>query len=65
MRSLPQSSMNALLCADADALVGAEWGRPTARRTARRNGYRHRDLDTRVGTIAVAIPKLRKSTYNT
>jgi hypothetical protein len=28
-----------------------------------RNGYRHRDLDTRVGTIAVAIPKLRKGTY--
>ncbi len=27
------------------------------------NGYRHRDLDTRVGTIDVAIPKLRKGTY--
>jgi transposase-like protein len=31
--------------------------------TAQRNGYRHRDLDTRVGTIDVAIPKLRSGTY--
>lgn len=63
MRSLLQSIINALLAADADAVVGAEWGRPSASRSAQRNGYRHRDLDTRVGTIDVAIPKLRKGTY--
>lgn len=63
MRSLLQSIINALLSADADAVVGAEWGRPSPGRTAQRNGYRHRDLDTRVGTIDVAIPKLRKGTY--
>src|SRR5699024_5627773 len=28
-----------------------------------RNGYRTRELDTRVGTIDVAIPKLRQGTY--
>ena len=28
-----------------------------------RNGYRHRDLDTRAGTIDVAIPKLRTGSY--
>ena len=28
-----------------------------------RNGYRHRELDTRVGTIDVAIPKLRAGSY--
>lgn len=64
---LLQNVINALLSADADAdadaVVGAEWGRPSAGRTAQRNGYRHRDLDTRVGTIDVAIPKLRKGTY--
>ncbi|EUA72342.1 transposase, Mutator family protein [Mycobacterium xenopi 4042] len=32
-------------------------------RRAQRNGYRHRGLDTRVGTIDVAVPKLRKGTY--
>ncbi len=63
MRTLLQSIINALLSADAEAVVGAEWGRPSPDRTAQRNGYRHRDLDTRVGTIDVAIPKLRKGTY--
>ena len=63
MRSLLQTMINALLSADADAVVGAEYGRPTPGRTTQRNGYRHRDLDTRVGTIEVAIPKLRKGTY--
>ena len=63
MRSLLQTVINSLLSADADAVVGAEWGRPTAGRTAQRNGYRHRELDTRVGTLDVAIPKLRSGTY--
>ena len=63
MRALLQSIINSLLSADADAVVGAEWGRPTPGCTAQRNGYRHRDLDTRVGTIDVAVPKLRQGTY--
>ncbi len=63
MRQLLQTMINALLSADADAVVGAEWGQPSPGRTAQRNGYRHRDLDTRVGTIDVAIPKLRTGTY--
>ena len=63
MRSLLQSIINTLLSADADAVVGAEYGRPSPGRTTQRNGYRHRPLDTRVGTIDVAVPKLRKGTY--
>ncbi|XKH52873.1 IS256 family transposase [Citricoccus nitrophenolicus] len=63
MRHLLQTVINSLLCADADAVVGAEWGQPATTRTAQRNGYRHRELDTRVGTIDVAIPKLRSGTY--
>ena len=63
MRHLLQSIINSLLSADADAVVGAEYGRPTPDRIAQRNGYRHRPLDTRVGTIDVAVPKLRKGTY--
>ena len=63
MRSLLQTMINALLSADADAVVGAEYGRPTPGRSAQRNGYRHRDLDTRVGTVDVAVPKLRSGTY--
>ena len=63
MRDLLQTMINALLSADADAVVGAEWGKPSPDRVTQRNGYRHRDLDTRVGTIDVAIPKLRQGTY--
>lgn len=32
-------------------------------RTKSRNGYRHRDFDTRAGTLDVAIPKLRSGSY--
>lgn len=56
MRSLLQSIINSLLSADADAVVGAEYGRLSPGRTTQRNGYGHRDLDTRVGTIDVATP---------
>ncbi|MBB5831921.1 IS256 family transposase [Brachybacterium aquaticum] len=63
MRSLLQDVINTLLSADADAVAGAEYGRPSAGRSAQRNGYRHRDLDTRVGTIDVAVAKLRSGTY--
>ena len=63
MRSLLQSIINTLLSGDADAVVGAEYGRPSPGRTAQGNGCWHRDLDTRVGTIDVAIPKLRTGTY--
>ena len=38
MRHLLQQTINALLSADADAVVGAEYGRPSTTRTAQRNG---------------------------
>ena len=63
MRHLLSTVINSLLSAEADAVCGAEWGQPSPDRVNQRNGYRHRDLDTRVGTIDVAIPKLRTGTY--
>ena len=63
MRHLLTTVINALLRAEADAVCGAEWGQASPERTNQRNGYRHRDLDTRVGTIDVAIPKLRSGSY--
>ena len=63
MRSLLPDVIKSLLSADADAVAGAEYGQPSAGLPAQRNGYRHRDLDTRVGTIDVAVPKLRTGTY--
>lgn len=63
MRSMLQTFVNALLSEQADAVCGADYRTRTAERTNRRNGYRHRDLDTRMGTMDVAIPKLREGTY--
>ena len=63
MRSLLQHVIHVLLSADADTVCGAQWGQQDSQRQARRNGYRHRPLDARVGTIDVAIPKLRSGTY--
>jgi len=63
MRELLGTFINALLSAQADAVCGAEYGTRSEERTNRRNGYRHRDLDTRAGTIDVAIPKVREGTF--
>ena len=63
MREMLQTFINALLSADADAVCGAEYGQICADRSNSRNGYRHRDFDTRTGTLDVAIPKLRTGTY--
>ena len=63
LRELLQTFINTLLSAEADAVCGAEYGTITPERTNRRNGYRHRDFDTRAGTLDVAIPKLRTGSY--
>ena len=63
MRELLATFINALLSAQADAVCGAEYGTRSAERVNSRNGYRHRDLDTRAGTIDVAIPKLRQGSF--
>src|SRR3954462_4220037 len=63
MRDLLSTVINALLSAEADAVCGAEYGTSSPERVTSRNGYRHRDLDLRTGTIDVAIPKLRSGSY--
>ena len=59
LRSMLTTFINALMSAEADAVCGAEYGMRGADRVNIRNGYRHRDFDTRAGTLDVAIPKLR------
>lgn len=44
-------------------VCGAEYGTSSPQRVDRRNGYRHRDFDTRAGTIDVAVPTLRHGSY--
>jgi putative transposase len=44
-------------------VCGAEYGQSSPERTNQRNGYRHRDFDTRAGTLDLAIPKLRSGSF--
>jgi transposase-like protein len=63
LRSMLATFINALMSAEADAVCGAPYGLPGPERVNVRNGYRHRDFDTRAGTLDVAIPKLRSGSY--
>ncbi|MBO1737227.1 IS256 family transposase [Leifsonia sp. TF02-11] len=63
LREMLGTFINQLLSADADQVCGAAYGTVSSDRVNRRNGYRHRDFDTRTGTIDVKIPKLRQGTY--
>ncbi len=55
--------MMLIMNAEADAACGAGYGERSAERVNQRNGYRTRPWDTRVGTIALEIPKLRHGSY--
>lgn len=63
LRNLLSTFIQALMSAEADTVCGAGYGERSDDRVNSRNGYRHRDFDTRVGTIDVAIPKLRSGSY--
>jgi transposase-like protein len=63
LRSMLTTFINTLMSAEADAICGAPYGQPSPERTNVRNGYRHREFDTRAGTLDVAIPKLREGSY--
>ena len=63
LRAMVQDFAEALMGAEADALCGAPYGERSPERVNIRNGYRERSWDTRVGTIELAIPKLRQGSY--
>lgn len=58
------AGLNTLMSAEADAVCGALYGQSNPERVNCRNGYRHREFDTRAGTLDVAIPKLREGSYH-
>jgi putative transposase len=53
----------ALMETEVAGLIGAERHERSGERTAYRNGTRLRTWDTRMGTIELAIPKIRPGTY--
>jgi len=63
LRSMVKAVVEVFMSAEASATCGAPYRQTSADRVNRRNGYRARRWDTRVGTIDLAIPKLRKGSY--
>ena len=63
LAEMVKTFVNQLMGAEADALCGAGYGERSPERVNSRNGYRAREFDTRVGTIELAIPKLREGSY--
>ena len=63
LRAMVRDFAEALMGAEADALCGAGYGERSPARVNRRNGYRERPWDTRVGSIELAVPKLREGSY--
>ncbi|WP_206920265.1 transposase, partial [Alicyclobacillus suci] len=59
LRVLTQAVMDA----EVSSLIGAERYERTNKRSNSRNGHRDREWDTRVGTIDLQIPKLRRGSY--
>ena len=58
-----EAVINSLMQAEVSDLIGADRYERNETRTNWRNGSRQRPWDTRVGTLDLAIPKLRQGTY--
>ena len=52
-----------LMALEMAGLTGAAPGERSESRSNQRNGYRERDWQTRVGTVVLRIPKLRRDSY--
>src|ERR1700712_3776596 len=63
LRAMLSTFINTLMSAEADVVCGAPYGESSPQRVNSRNGYRHRDFDTRAGPVDVEIPKLREGSY--
>lgn len=63
LREMVKRFAEVLMGAEADGLCGAGYGQRSEGRSNHRNGYRVRRWDTRVGTIDLGIPKVRKGSY--
>jgi len=63
-RAMLQAFAEAIMSAQASMQCGAGYGERTEDRENSRNGYRKRPWDTRVGSIELNIPKLRRGVYS-
>jgi putative transposase len=59
LREMLRVFIERLMGAEVDAICNLGYGEVILERLNSWNGLRHRDFDTRAGTIDLAIPKLR------
>jgi transposase-like protein len=63
-RAMLAAFAEALMSAQASMQCNAAYGERTDERENSRNGYRMRPWDTRVGSVDLAVPKLRRGVYS-
>lgn len=63
-RAMLAAFAEALMSAQASMQCNAAYGERTDERENSRNGYRMRPWDTRVGSVDLAVPKLRQGVYS-
>ena len=63
LRAMAQKIGDFVIEAEVTAKIGAEAHERSAERTTYRNGFRNRGWDTRLGTLALEVPKLREGGY--
>src|SRR3954470_6224278 len=63
LREMIRWTIQELMEAEVAAQIGAGRYERSGERVTQRNGYRTRPWDTRVGTLELAIPKLRSGNY--
>ncbi len=63
LKELAEAVLQRLMEYDVENLVGAGRYERNEARTTQRNGFRERNLETRLGTLDLKIPKLRQGSY--
>lgn len=63
LRESVRSLSQALMEFEVEEHVGAGRHERSPERTGQRNGYRHREWDTRVGTVELSVPRTRDGNY--
>jgi putative transposase len=63
LKELAEAVLQRLMDYDVEGRIGAGRYERSDERTTQRNGFRERSYDTRLGTLDLKIPKLRKGSY--
>jgi putative transposase len=63
LREMIGFAAHRLMELEVEGLTGGAYREKSQERLAQRSGYRDRSWETRAGTVALRIPKLRKGSY--